>query len=130
MKNGNVESIESAKSMLLNKFGFTLEEQEIADICNRVKMFVESAEVTKLTNGVCHREKALRYKNNLRYVDLLVENEDGSFHVIDYKSSLAFSEYHLKQVRYYVKAIREITQQEVKGFICYLLTDEVKVVAV
>ena len=124
------ESIVSAKSMLLNKFGFTLEVQEIEDICNRVKMFVDSTEIKKFTEGVCYREKALRYKNNLRYVDLLVENEDGSFHVIDYKSSLAFSEYHVKQVRYYVKAISEITQKEVRGFICYLLADEVKVLAV
>ena len=124
----NEENLESAKSMLLNKFGFTLEEQEIEDIYNRVKMFVDSEEIKKLTDGVCHREKALRYKNNLRYVDLLVENIDGSFHVIDYKSSLAFSEYHVKQVRYYVKAISEITQKKVKGFICYLLADEVKVV--
>lgn len=124
------ESIESAKSMLLNKFGFTLEEQEVKDICNRVKMFVDSTELQKLTEGVCYREKALRYKNNLRYVDLLTENADGSFHVIDYKSSQAFSAYHVKQVRYYVKAIKEITQKEVRGFICYLLADKVKVVAV
>ncbi len=93
-------------------------------------MFVDSVEIQKLTDGVCYREKALRYKNNLRYVDLLTENEDGSFHVIDYKSSLAFSDYHVKQVRYYVKAIQEITQKEVRGFISYLLADEVKVVAV
>ena len=130
MASFDTKSIQSAKSMLLNKFGFSLEPQEIEDICNRVKMFVDSVEIQKLTAGVCYREKALRYKNNLRYIDLLVENKDGSFHVIDYKSSQAFSEHHVKQVRYYVKAISEITKKEVKGFICYLLADEVKVVGV
>ena len=124
------ESIESAKSMLLNNFGFTLEAQEIEDISHRVAMFVDSPEVQKLTNGICYREKALRYKNNLRYVDLLVAYKDGSYCVIDYKSSIAFSEEHQKQVRYYVKAISEITQQRVQGYICYLLEDKVELVKV
>ena len=123
-------SIKSAKSMLLNKFGFTLEAQEIEDISHRVAMFVDSPEVQKLTNGVCYREKALRYKNNLRYVDLLVAYKDGSYCVIDYKSSIAFSEEHHKQVRYYVKAISEITQQRVQGYICYLLEDKLELVEV
>ena len=126
----DTESIKSAKSMLLNKFGFILDVEEIEDICNRVSMFVNSVEIEHLTDGTCYREKALRYKNTLRYVDLLVEKENGSFSVIDYKSSMAFSEHHQKQVRYYVKAIREITQKEVQGFICYLLADEVRVVTV
>ena len=50
--------------------------------------------------------------------------------VIDYKSSSAYAEHHLKQVRYYVKAIKEITGEEVAGYICYLLNDKVKFVKV
>ena len=124
------EYILNAKNMMINKFGFTISEEEIADISSRVKTFIQSSEVKSLTDGECFKEKALRYKNNLRYVDLLVEKSDGSFNVIDYKSSLSYSEHHLKQVRYYVKAIREISGQNVEGFICYLLADEIKIVKV
>ena len=124
------EYILNAKNMMINKFGFTLSEEEIEDIVKRVELFTQSKEVKTLTHGECFREKALRYKNNLRYVDLLVEREDGSFNVIDYKSSISFSEHHLKQVRYYVKAIREISGKSVQGFICYLLADEIKIVKV
>lgn len=123
-------SLLNAKNMMLNKYGFHLSEEEIEDIMSRVGHFINSADVAPLIDGKCYREKALRYKDSLRYVDLLVEKEDGSFNVVDYKSSMAYSEHHLKQVRFYVKAIREITGKEVRGFICYLLADEVKVVSV
>ena len=93
-------------------------------------MFCNPKEIAELIKGKCYREKALRYKNSLRYIDLLVEQRDGTFNVIDYKSSFAFSEHHLKQVRYYVKAIKEISKKEVQGFICYLLADEIKIVKV
>jgi len=123
-------SIEIAKSMLINKFGFSLLDSEIEDICTRVTLFINDASMKALLEGIHYKEKALRYKKNLRYIDLLVESEDGSFRVIDYKSSAAFSEHHLKQVRDYVKAIEEISAKEVEGFICYLLADEIKIVKV
>ena len=130
MSEFNEKSLLNAKDMMINKFGFTLNEDEVEDIINRVKLFVSSDEVLALLDGECYKEKALRYKNNLRYIDLLVKRLDGSFIVIDYKSSLAYSEHHLKQVRYYVKAIKEITKMEVYGYICYLLESEVKIVKI
>jgi len=123
-------SIDTAKSMMINKFGFTLQESDIEDIVHRVELFCENEQVKSLTQGECFKEKALRYKNNLRYVDLLVKCQDGSFNVLDYKSSLAFSEHHLKQVRAYVSAIKEITHEHVEGFICYMLADAVTIVQV
>ena len=123
-------SLLNAKNMMLNKYGFHLSEEEIEDIMSRVGHFINSADVAPLIDGKCYREKALRYKDSLRYVDLLVEKEDGSFNIVDYKSSIAYSEHHLKQVRFYVKAIREITGKEVRGYICYLLADETKLVEV
>jgi exodeoxyribonuclease V beta subunit len=123
-------SLLNARSMMLNKYGFNLDEEEISDIMTRVKLFINTKEVAFLIDGKCYKEKALRYKNSLRYVDLLVQKDDGSFNVIDYKSSFAYSEHHLKQVRFYVKAISEITAKEVRGYICYLLADEIKIVPV
>lgn len=120
--------LRSAKDMMLNKYGYILEDDEVEDIYNRVAMLSRSEEFKNLIDGEVYKEKALRYKNNLRYLDLLVHNSDGSWSVVDYKSSFAYSEHHIKQVNYYVKAIESITGDAVTGYICYLLKDEVQIV--
>jgi exodeoxyribonuclease V beta subunit len=102
---------------------------------------LDSPKFMALIDGECYREKAIRYKNNLRYIDLLVkqgsnkpkdlfELADSSWNVIDYKSSFAYTDKHIEQVNYYIKAIREITSQKVEGYICYLLEDTVKIVKI
>ncbi|MEN4046635.1 RecB-like helicase [Sulfurimonas sp. NWX367] len=121
------EALACAKDMMLNKYGFMLTESEIDDIQQRIERLVAAPEFLTLTRGVCYKEKALRYKNNLRYLDLLVKHEKGEWSVIDYKSAMHFTEEHRKQVRYYVKAVKEITGDEVRGYICYILEDAVKI---
>ena len=124
------EALQNAKNMMLNKYGFLLEESEINDIVQRISRLVDSQEFLNLTQGTCYREKALRYKNNLRYLDLLVKKDDGKWCVIDYKSSLKYTQHHLKQVRYYIKAVEEITNEVVEGYICYILEDKNRFVKV
>jgi exodeoxyribonuclease V beta subunit len=124
------KSISNAKDMMINKYGYSLETQEIEDIQTRVLMLLENEEFLSLASGNCYKEKALRYKDNLRYIDLLVEKDDGSWIVIDYKSSTAFAQEHYNQVSYYISAIKEITGQRVEGYICYLLEKEVKIVKI
>ena len=128
------QNIVHAKDMMINKYGHILELSEIDDITHRVKLLLENKEFKSLISGECYREKAIRYKNNLRYIDLLVKNESQalfkSWNIIDYKSSIVYSEHHLKQVRYYVKAVKGITGDEVSGYICYLLDSEIKIVKV
>jgi exodeoxyribonuclease V beta subunit len=123
-------NLQNAKNMMLNKYGFMLDESQILDIEKRVDMLLRESQFLALTQGECYREKALRFKNYLRYIDLLVQHDDGSWSVIDYKSSLSYSEHHLKQVRFYVNAIKEITSQRVDGYICYILRDEIKLIKV
>ncbi|HIC13006.1 MAG TPA: RecB-like helicase [Sulfurimonas sp.] len=123
-------AINNAENMMLNKYGSRLEDSEIQDISKRVELFVRSNAVQELLQGKCYKEKALRYKKKLRYIDLLVQEENGSYIVIDYKSSMSYSEHHVKQVRAYVRAIKEISGENVKGIICYLLASEIKLVEV
>ncbi len=130
MSEFTLDKLMNASYMTLNKFGYSLEEKALEDIGQRVKNLLNSREFMRLSNGECYREKAIRYKNNLRYIDLLVKRSDGGWNVIDYKSSLAYSEHHLKQVRYYLHAIKEITGDEVDGYICYLLENEIKIVKI
>ena len=127
----SLDAIENASHMTLNKYGFILDADEVKDIAQRVKRLVSSQDFLSLVNGEVYKEQAIRYKKNLRYIDLLVKSdEDAVWNVIDYKSSLAYSEHHLKQVRYYNKAVSEITGEKVQGYICYLLEDEVRLVQV
>ena len=118
-----------AYDMMINRYGVLLEDSEVEDINIRVKMLLADKEFQELCDGDCYREKAIRYKNNLRYIDLLVKKDDV-WNVIDYKSSYAFSDSHKTQVNYYVNAIKEITSQKVEGYICYLLTDKIVYVKV
>jgi exodeoxyribonuclease V beta subunit len=135
-----VENIPHAKDMMLNKYGYILEVGEVEDIQNRVVMLLNSSEFMRLITGECYREKAIRYKDNLRYIDLLVKSVEKKdtlslfsadvWNVIDYKSSTTYAEHHSKQVKYYVKAVQEITADRVDGYICYLLKDKIKIIKI
>jgi exodeoxyribonuclease V beta subunit len=127
----SLEAIENASHMMLNKYGFILDSGEVKDIIHRVKLLVSSKEFLALISGEVYKEQAIRYKKNLRYIDLLVKSDkDAVWNVIDYKSSLSYSEHHLKQVRYYNKAVSEITGEKVQGYICYLLEESIKLLQV
>ena len=130
MSEFTLEKLTNASYMTLNKFGYSLDDKALEDIHNRVRNLINNKEFETLSDGECYKEKAIRYKNNLRYIDLLVKRSDGGWNILDYKSSLAYSEHHLKQVRYYVRAIREITGDEVAGYICYILKNEITLVKV
>jgi len=130
MSEFSLDKLTNASYMALNKFGYSLEEKALLNIQSRIKNLIKNEEFKKLSDGECYKEKAIRYKNNLRYIDLLVKRSDGGWNVIDYKSSLAYSAHHLKQVRYYVRAIKDITGDEVDGYICYLLENEIKIVKI
>ncbi len=129
-------SISSAKEIMLNKYGSLLEDEEIKEIENRVSMLLKNETFISLSKGECYREKAIRYKNNLRYIDLLVKSDSAKeslfdiWNVIDYKSALSYSDEHKKQVNYYVNAVKEITGDEVNGYICYLLKENIKIVKI
>lgn len=136
-----VHRIEDAKNALINKYGYILSENEIEDITQRVFNLIHDSAFKELIKGECYREKAIKYKNNLRYIDLLVKSESSmsdkqslfcheQWNVIDYKSSLSYAGEHHKQVKYYINAIEEITGDEVRGYICYLLHEQIKIVEV
>ncbi|MEA3331672.1 MAG: RecB-like helicase [Campylobacterota bacterium] len=124
-----IEAVPHARDMMINKYGYILEDGEIEDIQKRVIMLLNSKEFIGLVDGKCYREKAIRYRNNLRYIDLLVQ-KSNIWNIIDYKSSIFYANHHHKQVSYYVKAVEEITDSMACGYICYLLKDEIKLVKV
>ena len=134
-----LSSLENAKDMMINKYGYILESAEVDEIVARVKNLLKSEEFIALIQGEIFKEQAMRYKKSLRYIDLLVKVEESSkeslfsetrYNVIDYKSGEAHSSHHVMQVKYYVNAVKEISGDEVDGYICYLLKNEIKLVRV
>ena len=127
MADFSTQSIADAKSMMLNKYGLHLDNSMVVDIEQRVKRLVEDHNFLALLDTKYYKEKALYYKKELRYIDLLVECEDGSYNIIDYKSSKNNAQEHIKQVRTYIDAVRLITQSDVNGYLCYLLEESVEI---
>ena len=134
-----LDSLPHAMQTVYNKYGSLLHEKEIEDIRSRVAMLLKDARFLELIQGESYKEKGIKYKNNLRYIDLLVKQEKSvagslfgevQWNIIDYKSSLSFSGHHNTQVAYYKKAVHAITGEAVEGYICYLLEDRVKIVKV
>lgn len=123
------QSIYAPYHMMLNKYGSILEDEEINEIEKRVKMLLKNNDFLSLVEGEVFREKALKVKNSLRYIDLLIKKEWG-WVVVDYKSSMNFMQEHHSQVASYVKTVQKITNERVEGFVCYLLGHETKVVKV
>jgi exodeoxyribonuclease V beta subunit len=124
-------ALDNVKDQLLAKYGFLLDMDEIDAIIRRIESLINDKSFQKLLEGGRYfAEKALRYKKNLRYIDLLIEKKDGSYIVVDYKSSKKMQEKHINQVRSYVQAVATITNAEVQGYLCYLLEDEISLLKV
>ena len=122
--------VDDAYEVMLNKYGASLEDAELLEIRSRVEALVSHSEFQTLVQGEIYKEKAIRYRKNLRYIDLLVKHEDGHYSIVDYKSALSYTDHHHKQVAYYVKAVQAITGERVEGYICYLLSNEVKLIKI
>ena len=121
------EYIENAKYMMHNKFGTALGDAEFTEIEKRVKKLIENQKFQALTEGICYKEKAMKYKNSLRYLDLLVKRKEGGWNIIDYKSSEAYKKHHIKQVKSYINAVKEITGEQVNGYLCYVLEEDIEI---
>ncbi len=132
-----LESLQNAKDMMINKYGYVLESEEVEEIIRRIENLLKSEEFMSLVQGEIFKEQAIRYKKSLRYIDLLVKTQESSeksplsetrYNVIDYKSGDAYASHHETQVKYYVNAVEEITGDRVDGYICYLLKNEIKLI--
>ena len=120
-------AIKAAVYTAKNRFGALLSEGDFDSIERRISALVNDDAFKALIQGKIYKEKAISYKKELRYIDLLIQKEQ-EWIVVDYKSNITHTQSHLKQVEFYKKAIKGITSQNVKGYIVYLLEDGVKLV--
>jgi exodeoxyribonuclease V beta subunit len=125
----DAKSLESALSTAKNRFAAVLSGEEFSSIEKRIHTLVSDDTFQSLVEGKVYKEKAISFQDELRYIDLLVHNKE-EWVVVDYKSSMTYTESHLKQVSFYKKAIGQITAEKVQGYICYLLEEGIKLVEV
>ena len=122
------ESLDSAMISLKNRYGQQLTDPSIEQIEERIKNLIDDTAFQQILDGaIVRKEQSLSFEGELKQIDLLLEYDDHCL-VIDYKSSKKYALKHQKQVRYYQKAIANITGKRTEGMIVYLLEEEIETV--
>ncbi|MBN2825983.1 MAG: RecB-like helicase [Campylobacterales bacterium] len=125
-----LESLQSAMDVMVNRFGNLLTQENFDDIERRVKRLIENKDFLELVKGNSYyKEIAIAYEGRLMVIDLLIE-KNGAFVVVDYKSSSKNKEEHIAQVSRYIEAIHATTGKAAKGYIFYLLSNEIAIESV
>jgi exodeoxyribonuclease V beta subunit len=113
-----------------NRYGAELTPRQFEDIKNRIVSLIAHDRFKKLLIGAkISKEQSLSFEGEFKQIDLLLEYEKTCM-VLDYKSSKKYGLKHQSQVRYYKKAIYNITGKYTRGIIVYLLEDGVELVEV
>jgi len=129
MNSFEAAAVDEAISVTMNRYGAYLDADDFASIKRRILYLLENDTFKRLSIGSVTKERAISYKGELRYIDLLVEQADG-WVVMDYKSAKGHDEQYHRQVGFYKQAIASITQSRVRGYLVYLLEEGCDIVEV
>lgn len=112
-----------------NRFSTQLNQVAFDEIEQRIKSLISEQKFQALLEGTIYKERALSYQNELRYIDLLIDQGE-QYVVIDYKSSKAHHRAHQKQVSFYKEAVSALSDKKVVAYLCYILSDEIELVQI
>lgn len=122
----SASSFEMAFSAMRNRYALLIGEDGCSDVASRVGRLLECGEFRSLLSGEVYKEKPIKYRGDLKVLDLLIF--DGKcYKVVDFKSSKSFHNEHIKQVNGYMEALRQMQPDAVEGYLCYLLKDGVEI---
>ncbi|WP_309500063.1 RecB-like helicase [Sulfurovum sp.] len=127
---GNFDEVSLGEAMisLQNRYGQQLSVQSITEIEGRVKHLIAHEAFQQILHGAkISKEQSLSFEGELKQIDLLLEYETHHL-VIDYKSSKRYALKHKNQVRYYQKAIENITGKKTEGMIIYLEEEGIELI--
>ena len=123
-------SLKSAVESMRNRYLDILDCDKIDSIVKRVENLLENKKFINIVSfKKLYKELPVVYGGELKQIDLLVEDENSAI-IIDYKTSNDIKNEHLKQVSNYMHIIKEIKGKDVKGYLCYLRENEIKLVKV
>ncbi|MDD2828020.1 MAG: RecB-like helicase [Sulfuricurvum sp.] len=114
-------SVEAAKK----RFGAFIGGDKLVSLEKTLSALVSNETFKRLTRGKHYKEQRFFFKEQMRVIDLLVEDEAGHWVVIDYKSGSEKSGEHEAQVRGYMEAVKALSGGEVSGYLCYLSENDV-----
>jgi len=119
------QSLISALESTRNRYGAMLHVGALSEIEMRVERLIRDEHFGRLIQGDRYKEQMVRHKGNLGVIDLLIRGVDG-WKIIDYKSGREEEVKHREQINRYAEAIRSLKNEEVEGYLCYLLEDRIE----
>jgi len=126
MSNFSIIGLAEAMNATKNRYGMELNEKKIEEIRKRALELITNERFKKLLQGTTiTTEQSLAFNNELKQIDLLLTYSTHCV-VIDYKSSKKYHLKHVRQVKYYKKAIENIIGKQTRGIIVYLLESGVE----
>jgi ATP-dependent exoDNAse (exonuclease V) beta subunit len=100
-----------------------LESGALLRIERRILRLIEDERFCTLSGAECMKEQMIRHNGSIGIIDLLVRHEEH-WVIIDYKSGREGEEKHRNQVLWYKEALRAFGNDDVRGYLCYLLEEE------
>lgn len=126
----DLNSLQSALSMTINKYDHILTKDDFAQIEQKINLLINDKRFTCiLNNSEYKKEQSLIYNNELKIIDLLLKKEDY-YVVIDYKTTTNNEPNHIEQVKNYMKYIKDITLCNTLGYLVYLRQNRIEIVEV
>ncbi|WP_298749838.1 RecB-like helicase [uncultured Arcobacter sp.] len=131
MNSFTIEQLNYSLSLARSRYSVYLEDRDFDDIKQRVIMLIENKEFSQfLNNATFLREQSLMFNKEIKIIDLLIK-KDEKYYIFDYKTTHGENIEHEKQVSFYKKAIKDITNcDEVYAYLIYLTTQKAYLKAV
>ncbi|PSM51637.1 AddAB recombination complex, helicase AddA [Campylobacter blaseri] len=122
------EEIDKAIKKSKNRFNKFLKEEEFIDLKLRLEILFSDEFFKSLTkNKRVFKEQPFKFEGKTGQIDLLTMS-DEAINIIDYKSSLGFSDENISQVSEYKKVFSKFYPSAiVNGFIVYILKDKIQI---
>jgi len=128
LKDFDVVNLDTVLEISFTIYGEELSLEDKKEIYRRVKSLCEHPTFKDLLQDKkIFKELPIIINGESKQIDLMLEGESEIF-IIEYKSSFKFHDKHLKQIERYVEASQKIMKKPTKGFLIYLLKEEIKIV--
>ncbi|MGB5917641.1 RecB-like helicase [Arcobacter sp.] len=116
-----IEQLEYSLNLTKSRYSVYLQDKEFEDIKQRISLLIQNEEFNSfLENANFLREQSLIYNGEIKIIDLLIEKEN-KYYIFDYKTTVQENIEHEKQISFYKKAIKEISNSdEVYAYLVYL----------
>ncbi|ADG92177.1 UvrD/REP helicase [Arcobacter nitrofigilis DSM 7299] len=121
MNDFTIEQLEYSLNLTKSRYSVYLKDNDFDEIKQRISLLIQNEEFNSfLEDANFLREQSLIYNGEIKIIDLLIEKEN-KYYIFDYKTTVQENTEHEKQISFYKKAIKEISNSdEVYAYLVYL----------